>query len=170
MTTMHSNPPARHAGPRTHAGTTSRRFGYAVAVAVNAVMLYLVNRSPGWEVLPFLTPETTEVLDIVNASIVASVVANLVYLVRDPDWVRALGDVATTAIGLTALVQIWQVWPLEFEAGTPWDLVARWVIGIGIVGSVIGIIAALVKLGRSLSASPSWPDDPPPGSGTTHHA
>lgn len=170
MTTLHSTPSAGHARPRAHAGPAARRFGYLVAIAVNATMLYLVNRSPGWEAVPFLTPSTTQVIDIVNASILASVVANLVYLVWDADWVRALGDVATTSIGLTALVRIWQVWPLEFDAGTPWDLVARWVIGIGIVGSAIGIIAAGVRLGRSLSASPSWPDDPSPGTSTRHHA
>ncbi|GAA4413406.1 hypothetical protein GCM10023168_36310 [Fodinibacter luteus] len=168
MTTVHSNPPARHAPPHVQAGPATRRVGYAVAVAVNAVMLYLVNRSPGWEALPFLTPETTEVLGLVNASIVAGVVANLVYLAWDPPWVRALGDVVTTSIGLTALVQIWQVWPIDLDSG--WTLVARWVIGIGIVGSVIGIIGALVRLGRSLSASPSVPGDQPPASGTTRHA
>ena len=170
MTTMHSNPTAGHAGPRDQAGPAARRFGYLVAIAVNATMLYLVNRSPGWEALSFLTPSTAEVIGIVNASILASVVANLVYLVWDADWVRALGDVATTSIGLAALVQIWQVWPVDFDAGTPWDTVARWVIGIGIFGSAIGIIAALVKLGRSLSASPSWPDDPSPGTSTRHRA
>jgi hypothetical protein len=170
MTTMHTNPTAGHARPRTQAGPAARRFGYLVAIAVNAAMLYLVNRSPGWEALPFLTPSTVEVIGIVNASIVASIVANVVYLVWDADWVRALGDVATTSIGLAALVQIWQVWPVEFDAGTPWDTVARWVIGIGIIGSAIGIIAALVRLGRSLSASPSWPDDPSPGTWTRHHA
>ena len=170
MTTMHSNPTAGHAGPRTQAGPAARRFGYLVAITVNAVLLFLINRSPGWESLSVLTPSTAEVIGIVNASILASVIANLVYLVWDADWLRALGDVATTTIGLAALVQIWQVWPVEFDAGTPWDLLARWVIGIGIFGSAIGIVAALVKLVRSLSASPSSPDDSSPWTSPRHRA
>ena len=163
------NPPSRTPTPvRQRAGLGQRRFGYLVAVAVNAAMLYLLNRSPGWDAVPFLTPETPEVLGLVNASIVAGVVANLVYLVRDPQWLRALGDVVTTAVGLAALVAIWQVWPVELSA--VWDLLARWVVGVGVVGSVIGIVVAVVHFVRDLSASPSEPADSPRASATTRHA
>ncbi|HET6967379.1 MAG TPA: hypothetical protein VFI44_03830, partial [Ornithinibacter sp.] len=152
-TTSAPDSPPRHERPRP--GPGQRRFGYLVAVAVNALMLYLVNRSPGWEAVPFLTEATPEVLGLVNASIVAGIGANVVYLVRDPDWLRALGDVVTTAVGLAALVAIWRVWPLDLASG--WDLLARWVIGIGIAGSVIGIVAAVVRFVRALSVSPSGP-------------
>ena len=36
----------------------SRRAGYLVAVVVNAVLLFVLNGQPGWQVLPFLTSET----------------------------------------------------------------------------------------------------------------
>lgn len=157
---------SRQANPRP--GPGRRRFGYLVAVAVNALMLYLVNRSPGWDAVPFLTEETPEVLGLVNASIVAGIGANAVYLLRDPEWLRALGDVVTTAIGLAALIAIWQVWPLDLATG--WDLLARWMIGIGIAGSVIGIVVAVVRFVRALSASPSGPAGSLPASATTRHA
>ena len=69
---------------RTRPTVGARRFGYVVAVLVNAAMLYAVNRWPGWEVLPFLTADLVLVLGLVNASIVVNLAANLVYLVRDP--------------------------------------------------------------------------------------
>ena len=158
--------PPRHARPRP--GPGRRRFGYVVAIAVNALMLYLVNRSPGWDAVPFLTEETPEVLRPVNASIVAAIAANAVYLVHDPDWLRALGDVVTTAVGLAALITIWQVWPVDLATG--WDLLARWVIVVGIAGSVIGIVAAVVRFVRALSASPSGPAGSLPANATTRHA
>ncbi|HSO65804.1 MAG TPA: hypothetical protein VLQ78_11965 [Ornithinibacter sp.] len=164
--TTTSSTPSRH--ERHRPGPGQRRFGYLVAIAVNALMLYLVNRWPGWDAVPFLTEETPEVLGLVNASIVAGIVVNAGYLVRDPDWLRALGDVATTAVGLAALVAIWRVWPLDLTTG--WDLLARWMIGIGVVGSLIGIVAAVVRFGRALSASPSGPAGSPPASATTRHA
>ena len=84
----------------------TRRVGYGVAMAVNAVLLYLINVSPGWDAVPFLTDGTTQVLGWVNASIVAGIVANALYVVVDRRWFRPLGERLVTLIGLTALVRL----------------------------------------------------------------
>jgi hypothetical protein len=137
------------AAARGRPNPAARRAGYVVAAALNGLVLYLVNRRPGWDAVPFLTSETEQVLGLVNASIIAGLVANLVYLLADPPRLRSFGDLVTTAIGLAAMVQIWQVFPFSFdEEGFPWDTVFRWLIGVGIVGSAIGIVVALVTLVR----------------------
>ena len=139
----------------THTGPSvaGRRAGYAMAMTVNLVLLFLVNVTPGWQAVPFLTENTTDVLLLVNLSMGAAVVANAVYSVFDPPWVRALGDAVTTSVGLASLVRIWQVFPFEFDTSSvPWDLVARWVIGIGMFGCVVAIIVALVRFVRGLMA------------------
>lgn len=137
---------------RTRPSAASRRVGYVVSAAVNAVLLYLVNVRPGWEAVPFLTPATVLVLPLVNASMVVSLVANLVYALYDRAWLKALGDVATTAVGLAALVKVWQVFPLALTDTTlPWETVARVLLAVGIVGSAIGILVAAVALIRGLA-------------------
>ena len=132
----------------------SRRLGYTIAVVVNAAMLYAANVAPGWQVLPFLTADTALVLGAVNASIAVGLVANALYVVHDPPWFKAFGDLVTTAVGLVAVVRLWQVFPFDFGAATfDWELVARWVVGLGILGSVIGIGSALVSLARAVGSS-----------------
>jgi hypothetical protein len=126
----------------------ARRFGYLVAALVNAAMLFAVNRWPGWDALPFLTAETERVLPWVNASIVAGLVVNLVYLVHDPLWFRGLGDMVTTAFSLAAMVRIWDVFPLDLTDG--WQLVARVLLALGIVGTLIGFVAGLVAFVRDV--------------------
>ena len=128
----------------------SRRVGYVVAVLINAAMLYAINQWPGWQDVPFLTADTELVLGIVNASIVVNLVANLVYLARDPRWLKALGDVVTTAVGLAAMVRIWKVFPLDVS--DRWELLVRALLVVGIVGSAIGIVVAIVRFGRALSS------------------
>ncbi|HKX68789.1 MAG TPA: hypothetical protein VJN29_16345 [Intrasporangium sp.] len=129
-----------------------RRAGYVVAMTVNLVLLFLVNVAPGWQAVPFLTESTTEVLLLVNLSMAAAVAANAVYSVFDPAWMRALGDAVTTSVGLASLVRVWQVFPFDFDTtSVPWDVVARWVIGLGIFGCVVAIIVALVRLTRALA-------------------
>jgi hypothetical protein len=128
-------------------GTAARRFGHAVAVLVNAAMLYVVNVWPGWDALWFLTEDTSRVLGLVNASIVAGIVANAVYIVHDTGRLRSLGDLVTTVVGLAAMVVIWQVFPFDFgDAGFDWALVVRIVLGVGIIASVVAIMAHLVSL------------------------
>lgn len=134
---------------RTRSSVAARRAGYVVSLLIEAAMLYVINVQPGWDAVPFLTEDTALVLGWVNASIVVGLVANLVYLVRDPVWLKALGDLATTAVGLVALQRIWQVFPFDFgDSSFDWPLVVRILLGLGIVGSVIGILVALLTAVR----------------------
>ncbi len=131
----------------------ARHFGYVVGALVNVALLYLANIWPGWEAVPFLTAETLLVMGLVNASIVSNIVANAVYLVSDPPWLQALGSIVTTTIGLLAITRIWQVFPFDFGGGSvDWSLVVRVMLIISIVGSVIAIVVAFVKLVRCLAA------------------
>ena len=129
----------------------ARRAGYVAAALVNAVMLYVVNVWPGWQAVPFLTEGVSLVLGLVNASIAVNLVANLVYLLADPRWLKLLGDVLTTSVGLAARLQIWRVFPFDFsDSSFDWALVARVAIGVGIGGSAIAIVVDLVSLVKSM--------------------
>jgi hypothetical protein len=127
--------------------------GYAVGAVVNALVLVAVNWWPGWDAVPFLTADTRLVLGWVNASIVVGLLANLMYAVSDPPWLRALGDGVQNVVGLVAMVRLWQVFPVHFApGGFDWELVARVFLGIGIVGASIAIVVALVRLARRAAA------------------
>ncbi len=103
--------------------------------------------------VPFLTVETLLVIGMVNASIVSNIVANAVYLVNDTPLLQALGSIVTTTIGLLALVRIWQVFPFDLGGSSvDWPVAVRVVLIVSIVGSVIAIIVAFVKLVRCLVA------------------
>lgn len=136
------------AAPPRHSRTT-RRVGYAIAVVVNAAVLFAANEWPGWQQIPFLTADTDQVMAWVNASIVTNLVVNLVYLATDPPRLRAIGDVVTTTVGVAAMVRIWQVFPFDVASDSSgWGLLLRVLLAIGIVGSVIGIVSGLVRLVR----------------------
>lgn len=141
---------------------STRRAGYVIGALVNAVILWLVNVSPGWQALPFLTAEFESVVPLVNASISVGLVANLVYVVADPPWLRAAGDAIVPAVGLIPLIALWRTFPFVFEGQTfDWELVVRILLGAGIVGSLIGIVVAVVSLlSRPGSRSPAASVDP----------
>ncbi len=120
---------------------------YVGGAVVNVVLLVLVNTWPGWEAVPFLTERTPLVLGLVNASLVTGIVVNLVLAVWHPPRLKALGDLAVGAVGIAAMVRIWQVFPFDF-AGSAWETVARVLLVVGLVGSGIAMLVALVRLVR----------------------
>jgi hypothetical protein len=128
-----------------------RRFGYVVAALVNALLLYLVNVWPGWQAVPFLTDGVNDVLAVVNLSLTAGVVVNLVYLVYDPAWVTAAGQVVLSAIALAVAIRLLQVFPFDFSAyAVDWELVTRVVLGFAVFGSAVGVVASVVRLVRAV--------------------
>ncbi|HLN77289.1 MAG TPA: hypothetical protein VK204_09615 [Nocardioidaceae bacterium] len=125
----------------------ARRAGYVIAVLINAAMLFGINIWPGWDVLPFLTDDFTQVLAWVNASIVVSLALNVLYLFKDTKRSKALGDTVSLAVALAVSVLMWRVFPFDFGDSTfDWALVLRIVLGVAIVGTAIAIIVNLVSL------------------------
>jgi hypothetical protein len=126
-----------------------RRVGFVIGAVVNAVLLWWVNVSPGWHAVPFLTNDTRQVLGLVNASLVVGLVSSLVSAVLLGFRVRAAGDLLQNAVGFAAMVRTWQVFPFDLGgAGFDWDLVVRCALVLGMVGSVIGALVAVVRLVR----------------------
>lgn len=126
-----------------------RKIGYLVSVIVNAILWILVNVRPGWRELTFLTEEFSTVLWLVNLSLVASALVNAVYLVYDPAWFKSVSQIGVLSIGLAATVRMWQVFPFDFSGSSiPWAGLTRVLFVIAIFGSVVGIIAELVKLAK----------------------
>ncbi|HET7243665.1 MAG TPA: hypothetical protein VFJ07_02435 [Streptosporangiaceae bacterium] len=140
-----------HSAPRPSAG--ARRAGYGLAIVFSTALLVVLNASPGWQAIPFLTSDTTQVLWLVNLCLAAGIAANLVYLAYDPPWLRSLGDLATTGIGLAAAIRIWQVFPFGLSSG--WSAAVRVLLAIAIAGSCIALVVQFVTLARWLAGHTS---------------
>jgi hypothetical protein len=125
----------------------TRRFGYAIAVAVNAALVWVVLNIQDWDVLPFLTDRFPEVVPWVVLSLAVSILANLVYQFDDSPPVRAFGDLVTSLIGAWVAYRVVAVFPFEFTGeGFDGSILIRVLLVLGIVGGAIGAVAALVRL------------------------
>lgn len=134
--TAHRRPPA-----------AVRRAGYGMAALVQLAMLYVVNWWPGWHSATFLTPDAAQVVWLFNLAIAVGVVFDLAFLVHDPRWLTALGDVVTAGLGLAVLVRTWKVFPFQFTDTTiDWALFVRFGLGLAIVGAAVGLFARCISL------------------------
>jgi hypothetical protein len=134
--------------------TVTSRGGNVVSALVNAAMLWGINIWPGWQVLPFLTADMTRVLGIINASLTAGIVVNLIFVVIRHRGIMALGNLVVLGIGLAAVLRMWEVFPFDFGGSWPgWPVVVRVLLGLGIAGSIIGALVEIVILFRSAGGS-----------------
>ena len=128
---------------------TARMVGYGVAAGVNGVLLYLVNVAPGWQWVTFLTDDFTEVLGILNASLVVAIVVNLLWVLADPRWFRSLGQVVQSGIGLAVILAMLDVFPFDFSG---WAFDATWltrfVLVVAAIATGIGLLVQVVTLLR----------------------
>jgi hypothetical protein len=124
-----------------------RWLGYFIAILVNVVVLVVVNRFPGWQVLPFLTPDFTRVLWLFNLSVLATIVANAFFIIYDPEWFLSLCRTVLNTISLVFAIRLWGIFPFDFSrySGFDWALLARVVIIFTIVGISIAILVEFIK-------------------------
>ena len=139
---------------QTRTSPATRRFGYVVAILVNVAMLIAANNLLAWDIFPFLTNDFERVLPILNVSLGAAVVVNLVYLGFDAGWFKSLTQIGLLAISLAVTVRLYQVFPFDFSAYEfNWELLTKWVLVLAMVGVGIGMIVELAKLATGTARS-----------------
>jgi hypothetical protein len=136
-----------HATRRPSAG--ARRAGYGLAILFSTALLVILNGAPGWQAIPFLASDTAQVLWMVNLCLATGIAANLVYLSFDRPWLRSLGDLVTTGMGLATAIRIWQVFPFDLSSG--WSTVVRVLLVVAIAGSCVALVVQIVSLAHWLT-------------------
>jgi hypothetical protein len=137
----------------------TRRVGYAVAVAANFVLLLLALVWPGWEVVPFLTPATAQVIPLVVASLFIGMAVNILNLITDSRVLWSMGEILGSAVTIAVAVRFWQVFPFDFGSSMfDWTPIVRVVIALTIFGCVVAILVHVVTLVRMVfePARRSW--------------
>jgi hypothetical protein len=120
-----------------------RRAGYVVAIIINAIGLYFVQNLLEWDV-SFVTSEFAEVDGVISLSLIATIVVNAFFLFYDARWFKGLGEGLSQTISLIATIRLLQVFPFDFdEWDGPWDQVARAVLILAVIGTIISILASL---------------------------
>lgn len=134
---------------RAERKTAGRKAGYVVAALVNGVLLYVVNNLLGWGWPSFLTDDFSRLLAILNVSLAASLLVNLVWVVADPVWFRSIAQIGLNVVSFVVTIRMWQVFPFDFSPyDFPWGTLARVVLAVGMFGLVVGSIVEFAKMLR----------------------
>lgn len=128
-----------------------RKSEYVIAIIINLILLYLANNLLTWDV-PYLTRSFADTpLFVLNISIIATLAANMIFLVFDPAWFTALTRAVLNVISIIFLYVFLTVFPLNVfnESTIFWIKV---VLALGIAGTAIAFFVELYRFIKSLSA------------------
>ena len=125
-------------------------------MACNLVLLWIAHRLLEWQWPRFLTVEFDDLLPVLSASIVVSIVANLLWVAFDPPWFKALGSIVTSAFAIAVGLRTLEVFPFDFSTyARDWSGLVRVVVVLGIVGSAAGVVVNILKLVSSAAVGGS---------------
>lgn len=120
-----------------------RKIGYLIAIIVELVVFWFLRRLDRWGA-PVVTPDWAQVIPALRASVGATILVNIVYIVYDPRWVRRLGQIFTNLFGLGFMWAVYRAFPFTFGPS-----VAGWVrIGLIVVMAAMALatVVEAVKL------------------------
>ena len=140
-----------------------RKVGYALAIAGNIALLVIANNILDWGWLPWLTEDFSDVLPVMNSSLIASIVANTVYLAYDAGWFKGLTQLGLLILSLIVTIRFWQVFPFDFSAyDFGWGTLVRWLLGLALFGVCVAILVQVVQLARLAMNAGREPREPGP--------
>jgi hypothetical protein len=141
--------------PAAAKGRTAHRWGYGLSALVNLALAWAVNVWPGWEAVPILDDTTTEVMPLVNLSLLIGFGTNVVYLGFDAPWFKALGHILTSVVSIAVLVRTLRVFPFDFgDSASTWEPITRGLLIFLIVASALGLVSYVVQSVRGAVRSP----------------
>lgn len=129
--------------------TLGRRIGYGTTILVDLLMLWIVGNLLDWGVLPFLTAEFDQVSRLIMVALVASMVAHASLLVSKRPRSGSLEQAVLAGINLWVALAVLRMFPFDFSRYRfDWEIVARILLVLAIVGAAVDLLASLSRLAR----------------------
>lgn len=124
-----------------------RKSDYIGAVVINIIILYLINKVPGWN-FKFIKDGFTAVLWVMNINFVLQIAGNLCLVIYSERWFRNLVNLLLHTIGFVMFISLYIMYPFSFaNAGVAWlDKIIRILLFISIIIAGLHSITYAFKL------------------------
>lgn len=133
--------------------------GYGFAAAMNLIGLVVLNTHETWRPLlgGVVTARFPEILWAANLSVAVQLVGNALLVVRAPPALRRVLEFVFAVLGLVSVSVTLSVFPFDLGRFGTWsNVVARGILLVGVVGSAVGVLVSLVRLGGLLRSEVPW--------------
>ena len=122
---------------------------YVVAIIFNIIFWYIVNNILNWNIY-FITNAFSEVLWILNLTIIVTIIGNVLLLLYSPDKFRHIMKIILNIFAFIAVYFVYEVFPFNF-----YNSFYNWGLAVLLILAMIGIvIATIVEIYLLVSGRP----------------
>lgn len=116
---------------------------FVFAIIVNIIFLYVVNNLVSWDI-SFITASFNDILWIFNISIIANILANIIFLLYYSEWLRAIIQVFLNILGFLVVYYSYVVFPFVFSSS--WITYGlKFALILGMIALVIATFVEALK-------------------------
>ena len=120
----------------------ARIVGYAIAIAINVVLLYVFHNLQRWDLPYIMADEFSRVLPALDVSLAASTAANALFIAFDPRWFRSAAQAVLNVLSLNAVYAVWRVFPFDLP-GNLGVWARRGLVALMLVIAIATVVEAL---------------------------
>ncbi len=113
-----------------------KRPEFFIAIIVNIILLYVVNNLVSWNI-SFITASFNDILWIFNISIVANILANIIFLIYFAGWLKNIIQVLLNIIGILVVYYLYVVFPFVFS-----NTLITWGLEMALILALFAIVVA----------------------------
>ena len=117
---------------------------FIAAIIINIIFLYIVNNLLNWNI-SFIAPTFSQVLFILNVSIIANILANIGFLIYQRGWFRSLAQIILNIIGFAVAYSFFVVFPFVFQT-IAFAYILKFLLILGMIALVIASIVEVLRL------------------------
>ncbi|HAF62377.1 MAG TPA: hypothetical protein DCK95_08625 [Anaerolineaceae bacterium] len=133
--------------------TPGKKFGYFVAMVINAALIYVFEHLLAWNI-PYLLPTFAGCLWAIRLSLSVTIFVNFIYIFYDVDWFHHLMQVIENVFSWISVYFIYSIFPFEFPAEM-WNQGVKIALIIILVLIPIGTLVELIQFFRKLNRQQS---------------
>lgn len=117
---------------------------FIAAIIINIIFLYVANNILNWN-LSFIAPTFSQVLFILNISIIANILANIGFLIYQRGWFRSLAQIILNIIGFAVAYSFYVLFPFVFQIAII-TYALKFALIIAMIAIVLATIVEILRL------------------------
>lgn len=127
-----------------------KKVGYIIAIIVNVILYYIFNNLLNWHI-GFITGDFKLVLPVLNISILAAIVGNVILFFYDAPRFKTTIRIIWNIISIVFVYALYKIFPFNFSALPSYQLL-NMVSKIILLAVIAGLfIASIVELPRLIA-------------------
>jgi hypothetical protein len=128
-----------------------RKAGYIGTIVFTVAFIYVINNLLFWKI-SWLSPSFANIQWIFNISLGITLIANIVFLIADPLWLKSVGQLAMNIASFAVIFNLYKVFPFITSETThkTINVILIILMALTALASLVELIKLIIRIIRAI--------------------